>query len=118
LLMALQQASKTGLPVVAQMAQKAERGLDRLASGADYIGAKVVGANCIAADEARMFVERLHRTAKVPLSAFPSAGEASSKEFGAALKEIVDAGARLVGGCCGAGPDHIRAAAALIGRGR
>jgi methionine synthase I (cobalamin-dependent) len=67
-------------------------------------------------------MDRLHRDAKVPLSAFPSAGlpgqELTPKEFAAFLRSIVDAGARLVGGCCGTGPEHIRAAASALGRGR
>jgi homocysteine S-methyltransferase len=122
LLIALQAARETGLPAVAQMAQKAERNLDRLVEGAAYFGAAVVGTNCISAEEAEAYIQRLHKNAKVPLSAFPSAGlpeeRLAPKPFARALKGIVDAGARLVGGCCGTGPAHIREAAALLGKGR
>ena len=119
LLMALQEARQTGLPVVAQMAQKSERGLDRLVSGAEYFGASVVGSNCVTPEEAQGFVDRHHKGARVPLSAFPSAGqpgeEISPRAFSSALQGLVDSGARLVGGCCGAGPDHIRAAKLVLG---
>jgi homocysteine S-methyltransferase len=122
LLVALQAAKPTGLPVFGQMAKKSERGLDRLVAGAESLGFGGVGTNCVTAEEAQVFMQRLGKAAKVPLSAFPSAGlpgqELSPQDFAAALRGLVQAGARLVGGCCGTGPDHIRAAAPAIGRGR
>lgn len=114
-------ADASGLPVICQLALTPERSLDRMASiFSTRIAA--LGANCVEAGVARGFVERLRKEAKVPLCAFPSAGlpeeRLAPKPFARALKGIVDAGARLVGGCCGTGPGHIREAAALLGKGR
>lgn len=122
LLVALEVAKTTALPVVGQLAQKLERGFDRLASMAPTWGLSVVGTNCLDPEQTQFFIERSVKEAKVPVSAFPSAGLPGQtlppKGFARALKGIVDAGARLVGGCCGTGPDHIREAAALLGKGR
>jgi 5-methyltetrahydrofolate--homocysteine methyltransferase len=41
------------------------------------------------------------------------------EEFTSFLPQILDAGANIVGGCCGSGPDHIRRVAAMVAhRGR
>jgi homocysteine S-methyltransferase len=73
----------------------------------------------------------LHRLAAVtarPLSAFPNSGFpelvdgrtfflATPDYFAALGRDMVAAGASLVGGCCGTGPEHVQAlAAALHGR--
>lgn len=122
LLAAVEVAKKTGLPVVGQLAQKLERGFDRVASMAPTWGLSAVGTNCLDPEQTQFFLSRAAKDAKAPLSAFPSAGLPGQtlppKGFARALKGIVDAGARLVGGCCGTGPDHIRETAALLGRGR
>ncbi|MEN6304289.1 MAG: homocysteine S-methyltransferase family protein [Armatimonadia bacterium] len=38
-------------------------------------------------------------------------------EFVAHLPALLDAGARIIGGCCGTTPEHIRAMAAVINEG-
>lgn len=43
--------------------------------------------------------------------------DASPEEFVAGVEPWLEAGARIVGGCCGTRPDHIRALAGRIGRG-
>ena len=64
-------------------------------------------------------VERLSNAVSVPLAAQPNAGlprevegrtlYLSSPEFVAAYaRRFAAAGVRLVGGCCGTTPDHIR----------
>ena len=64
-------------------------------------------------------VEKLARVVKVPISAQPNAGlprevddrkiyMASPEYMASYARRIVEAGARLVGGCCGTTPDHIR----------
>lgn len=113
-------AKATGLPVVGQMAtdvrQVPRAFVDRMARHLTGMG-----VNCVSPEEAMTALAWLsdltsHR------SAFPSAGlpgkEISPEAFAEGIRKLVDAGARLVGGCCGAGPDHIRAAAAVVGRGR
>jgi methionine synthase / methylenetetrahydrofolate reductase(NADPH) len=104
----------SSLPVV-----QAFRELSRL-------GANVVGVNCVTGP--RAMVQILKR---IPLdfliSAFPNAGYPRYQEgrfiynafpeyFGKAAKEFVAEGARLIGGCCGVGPQHIREISnALVG---
>jgi homocysteine S-methyltransferase len=64
-------------------------------------------------------VERMARVAQVPLSAQPNAGRPreiegrniylSSPEYMASYaRRFVNNGVRLVGGCCGTTPEHIR----------
>jgi 5-methyltetrahydrofolate--homocysteine methyltransferase len=91
-------------------------------------GADVVGANCGSLDPSEIaFVVGLMREAtSLPLVAQPNAGKGKlvDKElvfdmtpaaFAAGAKECVEAGARLVGGCCGTSPEHIAAMVALLG---
>jgi 5-methyltetrahydrofolate--homocysteine methyltransferase len=40
----------------------------------------------------------------------------SAGQFGALVPSLVEAGANIVGGCCGAGPEYIRAAARALAR--
>jgi len=122
LLAAMEIAKGSGLPVVCQLAQKLERGFDRLVAMAPKWGIDVVGTNCLDAEQTQFFIERTAKDAKIPMSAFPSAGlpgrEQAPWQFAELLESLVAAGVRLVGGCCGAGPEHIRAAAKQLGRGR
>jgi len=122
LLTALEVAKRTGVPVVGQIALKMERGFDRMVPKGPGWGFAAIGTNCIEPEQTQSFVERISKTAGLPISAFPSAGMPGQtlppKGFARTLKGLVDAGARLVGGCCGTGPDHIREAATLLGRGR
>jgi homocysteine S-methyltransferase len=122
LLAALEVAKKSPLPIVGQLALKVERGFDRLVPKGPGWGLAVVGTNCLDPEQTLFFVERTVKMAGLPVSAFPSAGLPGQtlppKGFARALKGVVDAGARLVGGCCGTGPAHIRAAAEALGRGR
>jgi 5-methyltetrahydrofolate--homocysteine methyltransferase len=56
----------------------------------------------------------------VPVVAKPSPGLPGAvlppAAFAAAVEPAVRAGARLVGGCCGAGPGHVAALRALVAR--
>lgn len=43
----------------------------------------------------------------------------SPEEFGGFIPTLLDAGADIIGGCCGSGPEHIKRVAAIVaGRGR
>lgn len=92
-------------------------------------GAAVVGANCGALDPHEMaeIVALMREAVTVDIIAQPNAGKGrmvdkelvfdmTPEAFATGLQECVAAGARLVGGCCGTSPDHIRAAVEAIGK--
>ena len=85
------------------------------------MGACAVGLNCsVGPDQLRAVVAEMYRVARVPVIAKPNAGmpvitetgqavySMDAPRFAAAMMELVDAGATVVGGCCGTTPDHIR----------
>jgi methionine synthase / methylenetetrahydrofolate reductase(NADPH) len=115
-------ARATGLPVVCQMATGNGRLITRFASTKGEPRADVIGVNCVPAEAALEAVRRIGDFTTLPRSAFPDGGmpdvPVAEADFAEGIRRLVQAGARLVGGCCGAGPDHIRAAAAVLGRGR
>ena len=87
-------------------------------------GAQVIGANCGDIDPAQMaeVVSMLRSATELPILAQPNAGmpklvdsktefEMPPIEFSNGILECIRAGAQLVGGCCGASPEHIRAVA-------
>ncbi len=112
-------ASQTGLPVISQMT--VSNGTPQAFFETFLRAGQVVGINCVTPLQALRGLEYLATLSTLPRSAFPSAGlpgqEAAPETFAAWIKDLVAAGARLVGGCCGAGPQHIRAAAAIVGIG-
>lgn len=82
-------------------------------------GAAAVLVNCTAAPLTLPYVERLAR-AGVPFGAYANAGPAEDGlgwteegadvgRYAALAARWVDAGATLIGGCCGTGPAHLRA---------
>ena len=86
-----------------------------------------LGINCrLGANSTLPLLERMHRVTSLPLSSMPDAGEVcviddrdiylSTPEFMAeyARRAIQGAGVKLVGGCCGTNPAHIRAVAATV----
>jgi len=90
-------------------------------------GADVVGANCGDLDPAQMVVviSILKSSTKLPILAQPNAGkpilvgdktvfEMAPAQFSDGITECIRAGARLVGGCCGTSPEHIRAVAEML----
>lgn len=124
--LALRAARETGLPVVASMSfgengrtatgMAAEEAALRLQDA----GADVVGANC-GSGPLNMLetVRRIARAVSCPVAALPNSGfpeyvdgrfiyRATPEYFGRMAAEMVQAGASLVGGCCGTTPDHIR----------
>ena len=97
----------------------------RRAAGGVRAGARsarrdVVGVNCSVGPAGMLeTLERMARVAHVPLSAQPNAGRPreiegrnlylSSPEYMASYaRRFIDNGVRLVGGCCGTTPEHIR----------
>jgi len=90
-------------------------------------GADVIGANCGDIDPAQMaaVVSELRSATTVPILAQPNAGkpkladdqtifEMAPKPFAGGIAKCLQSGARLVGGCCGTTPEHIRALARLL----
>ncbi len=95
-------------------------------------GADVIGCNCSVGPVAMLdVIERVRTLTSLPLSAQPNAGiprsvdgrniYLCSPEYMASYaRKFVAAGARIVGGCCGTTPEHIRAmkAAMRVGEAR
>lgn len=86
------------------------------------MGVDAVGLNCSAGpDKMIEIVRRMKKVAQVPLIAKPNAGlpqvnekgetyyDMDPKQFAEYMKEILDAGAQIVGGCCGTAPEYIAA---------
>jgi homocysteine S-methyltransferase len=83
-------------------------------------GADVVGLNCSVGPAAMLeTIERMSRVAHVKLSAQPNAGKpreiegrnlylCSPEYMATYARRFINNGVRLVGGCCGTTPEHIR----------
>jgi len=127
------------LPVVATMTfDRTRRGfftvmgvsVAQAVAGLTDAGADVVGSNCGNGIEAMLEIAREMRVhADGPLAIQANAGLPESKagalmypespEFMASwVPALVDAGVRIVGGCCGTTPDHVRAIRAEVDRTR
>ena len=127
--------AESSLPVVATVSLD-ESG--RLLTGAsvecvaalmESLGVDAYGFNCgLGPDLMLPFVERLAKVSTKPIVVKPNAGmprlvdgktvfSVGPDEFSATVARLVDAGASVVGGCCGTTPAHIAAASrVLIGR--
>ncbi len=93
-------------------------------------GADVLGVNCSLGPAEMVEVVRDLRAAApdVPILVHPNAGMPQRKDDGSVcypetpegmasrVAELVEGGASIVGGCCGTGPEHIRAIADAIDR--
>lgn len=90
-------------------------------------GVDAVGFNCVAADMMTPYlVSKLRRSTKLPLICKPNAGSPVINEAGVAeyslaaedfsdiVKQCVENGAKLIGGCCGTNPDFIRSLKNII----
>ena len=121
-----------GLPVIAQVTigsdcvtpygatpEDAARALDRW-------GADVVGLNCSVGPQTILdAIERMARVTTRKLSAQPNAGMprevggrsmymASPEYMATYARHLVHAGAKVVGGCCGTTPEHVKTIAASL----
>lgn len=118
----------TDLPVVMSMTIEADGGL--LFGGnifdaceqLEAMGAAAVGINCaVGPDQLTSIIRTLRERVTVPIIAKPNAGMPEINEqgvavysmgpevFGQHMVALRDAGASLLGGCCGTSPDYIRA---------
>ena len=86
------------------------------------VGACAVGLNCsVGPDQLEAVVRAMKAAAQVPVIAKPNAGvpvmdahgtahySMSPEDFARSMVPLVDAGAGIVGGCCGTNPEYIRA---------
>jgi 5-methyltetrahydrofolate--homocysteine methyltransferase len=121
---------ETGLPVVASMVFDSGKDKDRTMTGATpekaaqeltAAGADIIGANCGRGIAGYISVcQRLHASTERPIWVKPNAGlpemvegrvvyRTTPEEFASFIPALLQAGASFIGGCCGTGPDFIRA---------
>jgi 5-methyltetrahydrofolate--homocysteine methyltransferase len=135
--LALAAARSTGLPVVACLVFDSGKDKDRIMTGRTPeqvaqeltdAGADVVGANCGQGIASYVAIcRRLRAATDRPIWIKANAGvprivgdkviyETNAEQFAAYGPQLVAAGASFLGGCCGTGPDYIRALRQRIGR--
>ena len=127
----------TGLVVMATMVfDKGPRGFftmmgitpEAAVHAMEDAGAHVVGSNCGNGIDYMVDIARrmraetnryllIHSNAGIPAMQggriiYPESPEYMAERF----RELVDLGVNIIGGCCGTGPEHIRALAAAVGR--
>ena len=123
---AIMGAKSTGLPVVATMTfdetMRTVLGTppESFAIMAAALGADCIGANCsLGIEGIHKAVLAMSRVVSIPLIAQPNAGlpmlkgtetvfPASPEEMAAFVPRLVEAGVRVLGGCCGTTPEHIK----------
>jgi 5-methyltetrahydrofolate--homocysteine methyltransferase len=122
-------ALETGLPVIVSFVYDSGKNRDRTIMGATpeqvataLVGEGVhgIGANCgVGAREYIAICKRLVAVCRLPIWIKPNAGlpeivsgvvkyKTTPEEFAEAARELANAGATFVGGCCGTNPDFIR----------
>src|SRR6266581_4781371 len=118
--------SLSDLPVIAQMTI-GDDGLTHYGTGPETFakqltewGADVIGVNCSVGPAGVLeAVEKLGKVTDRPISGVPNAGLpkdvgdrkiylASPEYMASYARRMIEAGARLVGGCCGTTPEHIK----------
>ena len=135
-------AREAGGPVLASYAFDAGAGTFRTMMGTDVAeavraaieaGADAVGANCGTSlgleDYERLVRELVAAAGSTPVLLEANAGAprlaegrevfpVGPEEMGAAAERFLDAGVRVLGGCCGTRPEHVRAIAEAVHRHR
>ncbi len=130
LLIALAAAKATGLPVVACMVFDSGTAKDESALGVapekaaktlTEAGADAIGANCGRGVKGYIPIcRRLRAATDLPIWVKPNAGlpkledgriiyDLTPAQFAAGIKNLLEAGANMVGGCCGTSPAFIAA---------
>ncbi len=120
------------LPIVVQMTVQADGSTpsgtppEDFARALDEWGADVIGVNCSVGPAAvQEAVERMAAVTEKKLSAQPNAGMPRTVEgrsvylcspeyMAGYARRFIQTGARLVGGCCGTTPEHIKAIKAAV----
>ena len=125
---ALRGAKAAGVPVLVSFICKSAREIVNGELLADAVAAvepfkpDAILVNCVAPGTVADCLGEMSRATRLPLGCYPNAGEPNMAEgtwrfdpewtperFAEAAAGWVARGAQIVGGCCGVGPDHIRA---------
>jgi len=117
----------TNKPIICQMSYGSD---GRTVTGTDPVtaaiileamGANIIGANCsLGPAQLLPIVQKIASVTTCPISIQPNAGmprlvnkqtvfPMTPEEIGTWAVQLVSAGARYIGGCCGTTPDHIKA---------
>ncbi|MEN1761921.1 homocysteine S-methyltransferase family protein [Anoxynatronum sibiricum] len=98
---------------------------EQAATVLEALGVSVLGANCGIGPEVMVeIIRRMRRVTSLPLMAQANAGlpvlreaqtyfEMTPDKMAAFINGMVDAGANVIGGCCGTTPDHLAAFRAI-----
>lgn len=94
----------------------------------EKLGASAIGANCSTGpDKMAEVIREITKVVSIPVIAKPNAGlpflnekgetvySMAEQEFTEGVKELVKAGASVIGGCCGTSPSYIKAIAEAFG---
>ena len=130
---ALRGAKPSGLPVLVSFICKSATEILNGESLADAVRAvepfkpDVILVNCTAPDSIAACLEEMARSTRSPIGCYPNAGAPdiahgtwlfdpawTPEKFAEAAATWVARGAQVIGGCCGVGPDHIRALRAAL----
>lgn len=129
---ALAALENTSLPVCVSMSFEADGRTflgttpEIAAATLSALGVQAVGVNCsVGPDEMLDTVKQIRQRARCAVLAQPNAGlprmvdgqtvyDMDVAEFAAAVVRMIEAGATLVGGCCGTNPHYIKALRAAI----
>ncbi len=83
-------------------------------------GADIIGINCTVGPQVMLnWLEEARKYSDMPISIMPNAGKpknidgrniylTSPEYIGEYAKHFIQAGANIIGGCCGTGPEHIK----------
>ncbi len=125
-LIAARQATQGKIPILAHMTFMqdglTDTGTDPVTAAAvmEGLGANIVGANCSTGPQHMVgVIEKMGQGTACYLCAQPNAGlpvqkdgktifPASAQEVASYARKFADAGANIVGGCCGTTPEYIR----------
>ena len=87
----------------------------------ESLGVSALGVNCsLGAEQLKKYIPAIIKASSCPVIVNPNAGmpaisdgktyyKQDANDFAAHMKEIADMGARILGGCCGTTPAHIKA---------
>lgn len=94
----------------------------------ESLGVSAVGANCSTGpDKMTEIIHNMAEVTSIPIIAKPNAGlpvlnedgqtvyDMGESEFAEGMKMLIEAGASIVGGCCGTSPSYITAAKEAVG---
>ena len=124
-----------GLPIMCTMTVDADGSIFsggnaiEAAVSLEAAGADAVGVNCsVGPDQLVSVIRNIKENVSIPVIAKPNAGmpfiddkgnavySMKAPDFARHVKALIDAGASIVGGCCGTTPEYIREVAKMIGR--